>query len=331
MDSRCGGCESAAAGGPRPVPEWADQSAGAARRSGGVVAPRCGGISANGPRVMPESGTLHRLGHGGCPALTALREPFAWQAGDECGDIRVPGLPERVLEAGEERDRLARAVAYRRATPEAALLHWLYLPFAAQPNVRAAVRPGTRFLGLAQAVPARARDGSIRASGIVAGPCRCRYPKVARPSRPLTAVTRGSAAALVLDLKRPRQSPACRVLGTLGLAMCGLSFSNSCARRWRLKNIFALSNGINGLCGVGGGPRVFGEFPGRSRKLPLCGRTKNVECAPLPSLVPTTPVVSGRQWRAFYIFCAATEGATASICREIHRKRVGIRLRRTTH
>lgn len=37
------------------------------------------------------------------------------------------GLPEGVLEAGREEDRLASGTTYRRATPEAALLHWLYL------------------------------------------------------------------------------------------------------------------------------------------------------------------------------------------------------------
>ena len=37
------------------------------------------------------------------------------------------GLPETVLEAGREEDRLASGLTYRRATPEAALLHWLYL------------------------------------------------------------------------------------------------------------------------------------------------------------------------------------------------------------
>lgn len=37
------------------------------------------------------------------------------------------GLPEAVLEAGREEDRLVSTTAYRRATPEAALLHWLYL------------------------------------------------------------------------------------------------------------------------------------------------------------------------------------------------------------
>jgi hypothetical protein len=37
------------------------------------------------------------------------------------------GLPEAVLEAGRDEDRLVNGITYRRATPEAALLHWLYL------------------------------------------------------------------------------------------------------------------------------------------------------------------------------------------------------------
>jgi hypothetical protein len=37
------------------------------------------------------------------------------------------GLPESILEAGRDEDRLVANVSYRRATPEAALLHWLYL------------------------------------------------------------------------------------------------------------------------------------------------------------------------------------------------------------
>jgi hypothetical protein len=43
------------------------------------------------------------------------------------GTFVFRGMPERVLEAGVERDRLAAGFDYRRATPEAALLHWLYL------------------------------------------------------------------------------------------------------------------------------------------------------------------------------------------------------------
>ena len=43
------------------------------------------------------------------------------------GTFVFRGISERVLEIGAERDRLVTAVDYRRATPEAALLHWLYL------------------------------------------------------------------------------------------------------------------------------------------------------------------------------------------------------------
>jgi hypothetical protein len=43
------------------------------------------------------------------------------------GTFVFRGLPERVLEAGPEDDRLASGISYRRATAEAALLHWLYL------------------------------------------------------------------------------------------------------------------------------------------------------------------------------------------------------------
>ncbi len=43
------------------------------------------------------------------------------------GTFVFRGVPERVLEAGREQDRLTAGVPYRRATPEAALLHWLYL------------------------------------------------------------------------------------------------------------------------------------------------------------------------------------------------------------
>ena len=43
------------------------------------------------------------------------------------GTFVFRGVSERVLEAGAERDRLITGIGYRRATPEAALLHWLYL------------------------------------------------------------------------------------------------------------------------------------------------------------------------------------------------------------
>jgi hypothetical protein len=43
------------------------------------------------------------------------------------GTFVFRGIPEAVLAAGPEEDRLVTGVPYRRATPEAALLHWLYL------------------------------------------------------------------------------------------------------------------------------------------------------------------------------------------------------------
>lgn len=43
------------------------------------------------------------------------------------GSFLFRGMPARLLDAGREKDRLSPEFAYRRATPEAALLHWLYL------------------------------------------------------------------------------------------------------------------------------------------------------------------------------------------------------------
>ena len=43
------------------------------------------------------------------------------------GTFVFRGISESILETGAERDRLVTGVDYRRATPEAALLHWLYL------------------------------------------------------------------------------------------------------------------------------------------------------------------------------------------------------------
>jgi hypothetical protein len=43
------------------------------------------------------------------------------------GTFVFRGIPLDILERGAEKDRLEQQVSYRRATPEAALLHWLYL------------------------------------------------------------------------------------------------------------------------------------------------------------------------------------------------------------
>lgn len=43
------------------------------------------------------------------------------------GTFVFRGISETIVEAGREEDRLVPRITYRRATPEAALLHWLYL------------------------------------------------------------------------------------------------------------------------------------------------------------------------------------------------------------
>lgn len=50
----------------------------------------------------------------------------------QAGEFQFRGMPGSVLYAGKEEDRLANVTGYLRATPEAALLHWIYL--AASPH-----------------------------------------------------------------------------------------------------------------------------------------------------------------------------------------------------
>jgi hypothetical protein len=61
------------------------------------------------------------------PLSSRYTTPSLGQIETQGGTFLFRGLPERVLEAGAERDRLVAGIDYRRATPEAALLHWLYL------------------------------------------------------------------------------------------------------------------------------------------------------------------------------------------------------------
>jgi hypothetical protein len=61
------------------------------------------------------------------------------------GTFVFRGVPERVLETGAQNDRLVAGVDYRRATPEAALLHWLYL--AGSPRSRMSTPPSDLDLG----------------------------------------------------------------------------------------------------------------------------------------------------------------------------------------
>jgi len=61
------------------------------------------------------------------------------------GTFVFRGISERTLETGAERDRLVTGVDYRRATPEAALLHWLYL--SGSPRSRMSAPPLDHDLG----------------------------------------------------------------------------------------------------------------------------------------------------------------------------------------
>ena len=56
------------------------------------------------------------------------------------GTFLFRGMPESILEAGREGDRLTANITYRRATPEAALLHWIY--FAESPRSDMSSPPG---------------------------------------------------------------------------------------------------------------------------------------------------------------------------------------------
>ena len=61
------------------------------------------------------------------PLSSRYTTPSLGRVETEGGTFVFRGVPERILETGAENDRLVAGVDYRRATPEAALLHWLYL------------------------------------------------------------------------------------------------------------------------------------------------------------------------------------------------------------
>jgi hypothetical protein len=61
------------------------------------------------------------------PFSSRYTRPSLGRVETAAGTFVFRGLPESVLEAGHEEDRLVPGITYRRATPEAALLHWLYL------------------------------------------------------------------------------------------------------------------------------------------------------------------------------------------------------------
>lgn len=57
----------------------------------------------------------------------------------QAGEFQFRGMPEDTLNAGKESDRLEDVTGYLRATPEAALMHWLYL--AGSPHSTMAAPP----------------------------------------------------------------------------------------------------------------------------------------------------------------------------------------------
>ncbi len=79
------------------------------------------------------------------PLSQRYTTPSLGQLETSAGTFVFRGMPESILEAGREEDRLVTGVGYRRATPEAALLHWLYL--ANSPRSRMSAPPRDLDLG----------------------------------------------------------------------------------------------------------------------------------------------------------------------------------------
>jgi len=79
------------------------------------------------------------------PLSSRYVTPSLGQVETGAGTFVFRGVPEHLLETGTERDRLVAGVDYRRATPEAALLHWLYL--SGSPRSRMSTPPLDLDLG----------------------------------------------------------------------------------------------------------------------------------------------------------------------------------------
>jgi hypothetical protein len=80
--------------------------------------------------VLGDSGVWNNFTEWVTAAVPLARRyttPSLGSQATAAGTFVFRGLPEPVLEAGREEDRLVSGITYRRATPEAALLHWLYL------------------------------------------------------------------------------------------------------------------------------------------------------------------------------------------------------------
>jgi hypothetical protein len=61
------------------------------------------------------------------PLSPRYSAPSLGRVATGAGTFVFRGIPVDILEGGAEEDRLEPQLSYRRATPEAALLHWLYL------------------------------------------------------------------------------------------------------------------------------------------------------------------------------------------------------------
>jgi hypothetical protein len=79
------------------------------------------------------------------PLSSRYTTPSLGRVATSGGTFVFRGISERILEIGAERDRLVTGVDYRRATPEAALLHWLYL--SGSPRSRMSAPPLDLDLG----------------------------------------------------------------------------------------------------------------------------------------------------------------------------------------
>jgi hypothetical protein len=80
--------------------------------------------------VLGDSGVWNNYTHwvtAVVPLSSRYTTPSLGRVKTGGGTFVFRGVPERVLETGAEHDRLVPGIDYRRATPEAALLHWLYL------------------------------------------------------------------------------------------------------------------------------------------------------------------------------------------------------------
>ena len=81
--------------------------------------------------ALPPSGSVERGFQGATVAVIPIRRgappPSLGVIDTVLGSLRLHGIPERILGAGALLDRMEPGYAYQRATPERALIDWLYL------------------------------------------------------------------------------------------------------------------------------------------------------------------------------------------------------------